>query len=150
MGDTKLARPGLHSSDWFLLDVEGEVLGRVATQIAHVLQGKHKPQYCPDADWGDYVVVVNTKHVRVTGNKEEGKVYYRHTGYPGGLRERTFKEAQKRDGTHALREAVRRMLPKGPLGRQMMRKCKFYENAEHPHGAQKLQAWTLSSAQKEG
>ena len=155
MGDTTMARPELHSGDWYKVDVDGAVLGRVASEIARVLQGKHKPQYCPDADWGDYVVVVNTKGIRVTGNKATDKVYYRHTGYPGGLKERTFKEAQARDATFALREAIRRMLPKGPLGRDMMRKCKFYAGAEHPHQAQVLKDWQWGGAvkkneQKEG
>ena len=154
MGDTTMARPGLHTADWFLLDVQDAVLGRVATQIAHVLQGKHKPQYCPDADWGDYIVVVNTKGLQVTGNKASDKTYYRHTGYPGGLKQRSFNEAQSRDATWALRQAVKRMLPKGPLGRDMMRKCKFYADAEHPHQAQQLKKWQWpvhgQSEQQEG
>jgi len=121
---------------WYLVDASGKVLGRLATQIANYLRGKHKPEFTPHADAGDYVVVVNAAQIKVTGNKEQDKVYYRHSGYPGGLKETTFDKMMEKDPTRIIELAVKGMLPKNPLGRAMLRKLKVYSGTEHPHVAQ--------------
>jgi len=121
---------------WYLVDASNKVLGRLATQIAKYLRGKHKPEYTPHADAGDYIVVINASQVRVTGKKELEKVYYRHSGYPGGLKETTFEKQQEKDPKKIIEIAVKGMLPKNPLGRAMLRKLKVYAGAEHPHDAQ--------------
>lgn len=128
---------------WYLVDAADEVLGRMATQIAKYLRGKHKPEYTPHADAGDYVVVINAAQVKVTGRKEQDKVYYRHSGYPGGLKETTFEKLQEKDPTQIIELAVKGMLPKNPLGRAMLRKLKVYAGAEHPHEAQQPEAIEL-------
>ena len=128
--------------EWLLYDADGAVLGRLAVAIAHRLRGKHKPVYAPHLDAGDFVVVVNAEKIRVTGNKEDGKVYYRHSGYPGGLRERTLRHVRQTHPDRILRDAVRGMLPKGPLGRKMLLKLKVYAGANHPHAAQCPRAQT--------
>ncbi len=122
--------------DWFVVDADNKVLGRLASEIARRLRGKHKPEYTPHVDTGDYIVVVNAGKLRVTGNKEVDKKYYRHTGYPGGLYETTFGKMQERFPGRALEKAVKGMLPKGPLGYAMIKKMKIYPGAEHPHAAQ--------------
>ncbi|OGA14707.1 MAG: 50S ribosomal protein L13 [Betaproteobacteria bacterium RIFCSPLOWO2_12_FULL_63_13] len=122
--------------DWFLVDAEDKILGRLAVAIAHRLRGKHKPEFTPHVDTGDYIVVVNSAMIRVTGRKAENKKYYRHSGYPGGIRETNFEKMQARFPTRALELAVKGMLPKGPLGYAMLRKLKVYPGAEHPHVAQ--------------
>lgn len=122
--------------DWFVVDADNKVLGRLASEIARRLRGKHKPEYTPHVDTGDYIVVVNAGKLRVTGNKETDKKYYRHTGYPGGLYETTFGKMQERFPGRALEKAVKGMLPKGPLGYAMIKKMKIYPGAEHPHAAQ--------------
>ena len=122
---------------WYLVDAQGQTLGRLASRIARVLMGKHKPIYTPHVDVGDYVVVINAARVKVTGKKREQKRYYHHSGYPGGLRERTFEEEIARHPTAPLYEAVRRMLPKSTLGRRMLKKLKVYPGPDHPHGPQK-------------
>ncbi len=129
---------------WYVVDASGEVLGRLASQIAKYLRGKHKPEYTPHADAGDYVVVVNAEKVRVTGNKSEDKVYYTHSGYPSGLKEVTFDKLQAKDATKAIELAVKGMMPKNPLGRDMLRKLKVYAGAEHPHEAQQPVAIKLT------
>ena len=125
---------------WWVVDVEGKTLGRVATQIATILRGKHKPIYTPNVDTGDYVVVINAEKIRVTGQKLDKKIYYRHSGYPGGLRERTLREQLDRFPDRPITAAVKGMLPKTKLGRAMLKKLKDYSGSEHPHAAQKPQA----------
>jgi large subunit ribosomal protein L13 len=128
---------------WYLVDAEGKVLGRLATQIASRLRGKHKPEYTPHVDTGDYIVVVNAAKIRVTGRKAQDKMYYRHTRYPGGLRETNFSKLQARHPGRALELAVKGMLPKGPLGYAMLKKLKVYGAATHPHSAQQPKALAL-------
>ena len=125
---------------WLLMDADDQVLGRLAAKIAHTLRGKHKPDYTPHIDSGDHVVVVNAAKIKVTGNKAQDKIYYRHSQYPGGLKQATFAEMQDKNPIRALEKAVKGMLPKGPLGRQMFRKLKVYSGAEHPHTAQQPQS----------
>jgi large subunit ribosomal protein L13 len=121
---------------WFIIDAKGKVLGRLATEIARRLRGKHKPEYTPHVDTGDYIVVVNASEVRVTGRKFTDKVYYRHSGYPGGLKEETFEKKQGRHPELIIEHAVKGMLPKNSLGRAMLRKLKIYADSVHPHFAQ--------------
>jgi large subunit ribosomal protein L13 len=121
---------------WYVVDARGKTLGRLASRIAHVLMGKHKPIYTPHVDVGDYVIVINAAQIHVTGAKREQKRYYRYSGYPGGLREQTFEELLKKHPTKPLYEAVRRMLPRSTLGRRMLKKLKVYPGSEHPHAAQ--------------
>lgn len=130
------AKPADVQHGWFVVDASNKVLGRLASQIASRLRGKHKAIFTPHVDTGDYIVVVNAEKLRVTGAKAEGKKYYRHTGYPGGIRETTFGKMQERFPTRALELAVKGMLPKGPLGYAMYRKLKVYAGDSHPHTAQ--------------
>ena len=125
--------------DWFVVDGTDMVLGRLAAAIAHRLRGKHKAVYTPHVDTGDYIVVVNADKIRVTGNKETDKKYYRHSGYPGGIYETTFGKMQARFPGRALEKAVKGMLPKGPLGYAMIKKMKVYAGGDHPHTAQQPQ-----------
>ena len=122
---------------WYLVDADGKVLGRVASKVASLLRGKHKPTYTPFLDMGDNVVVINTGKVRLTGNKELQKKYYRHTGYPGGIRERSYLEAMKKDPTFPMRNAIKGMLPHNRLGRKQLSNVKIYAGDVHPHEAQK-------------
>ena len=133
---TYSAKPGEIVREWYLVDAQGQTLGRLATQIADTLRGKRKPQYTPHVDTGDFVVVVNAEKVAVTGNKLDQKRYYRHSGYPGGLRSRTLREQLERRPTEVLRTAVRGMLPKNRLARRQLTKLKIYTGPEHPHEAQ--------------
>jgi large subunit ribosomal protein L13 len=133
---TYSAKPGELTREWYLVDAEGKTLGRLATQIADTLRGKRKPQYTPHVDTGDFVVVVNADKIQVTGNKLDQKRYYRHSGYPGGLRSRTLREQLERRPTEVLRVAVKGMLPKNRLARQQITKLKIYAGPEHPHEAQ--------------
>ena len=133
---TYSAKPGEITREWYLVDAEGKTLGRLATQIADTLRGKRKPQYTPHVDTGDFVIVVNSARIRVTGNKLDQKRYYRHSGYPGGLRSRTLREQLDRRPTEVLRVAVKGMLPKNRLARQQITKLKIYAGPEHPHEAQ--------------
>ena len=133
---TYTAKPREIEQDWKLVDADGQTLGRLATEIADVLRGKHKPVYTPHVDTGDFVVVVNAEKVRVTGKKLEQKIYYRHSGYPGGLRQRTLAEQLERRPEEAIRRAVRGMLPKNKLAAAQLRKLKVYAGPEHPHAAQ--------------
>ena len=130
------AKPHEVQREWFVVDAQDKVLGRLATEIASRLRGKHKPEYTPHVDTGDYIIVINADKLRVTGNKFEGKKYYCHSGYPGGLYERTFREMQEKFPGRALETAVKGMLPKGPLGYAMIKKLKVYAGAEHQHAAQ--------------
>lgn len=122
--------------DWVLLDADGKTLGRLATEIARRLRGKHKPEFTPHVDTGDYVVVINADKVRATGNKELDKIYYRHTEYPGGIRATSLGEMRAKHPERIIEKAVKGMLPKGPLGYAQLRKLKVYAGAEHPHAAQ--------------
>ena len=134
---TYSAKPGDIERKWFVIDAEGVVLGRLASIVAMRLRGKHKPMYTPHLDCGDHIVIINAGKVQLTGNKLADKIYYRHTGYPGGIRATTAGKIL--DGKHPERvveKAVQRMIPKGPLGRQVLRKLKVYAGAEHPHEAQ--------------
>ena len=130
------AKPHEVTRDWFVVDASGKVLGRLATEIARRLRGKHKAIYTPHVDTGDYIVVVNVDKIRVTGNKATDKKYYRHSGYPGGIYETTFEKLLQRHPERVLEKAVKGMLPKGPLGYAMLKKLKCYAGAEHPHAAQ--------------
>ena len=123
--------------DWWVIDAEGENLGRLATKVATVLRGKHKPTYTPHIDGGDYVIVINASKVNLTGNKLDDKIYYNHSGYTGGLRERTARTMRESYPVEMIERAVKGMLPKGRLGRQMYKKLFVYAGSEHPHMAQK-------------
>jgi large subunit ribosomal protein L13 len=122
---------------WWIVDAEGETLGRLASKIAPILRGKHKPSFAPNLDVGDFVVVINVEKLEVTGNKLDEKMYYRHSGYPGGLTEINLRDNMRRFPDRPLREAVKGMLPKNALGRKMLSKLKIYTGSEHPHAAQK-------------
>jgi len=138
-----VARPRMVERKWYLIDADGQTLGRLATMIACLLRGKNKPQYTPHIDTGDFVVVVNAQKVVVTGKKAEQKVYYRHTGYPGGLKETSYEAMLERKPTEILRRAVRGMMPKTRLGRQQLKKLKIYAGPEHPHEAQAPQPYKV-------
>ncbi|MYD45416.1 MAG: 50S ribosomal protein L13 [Gammaproteobacteria bacterium] len=129
--------------DWYVVDASQYTLGRLAAALAHRLRGKHKPQFTPHVDTGDYIVVVNAEQVRVTGRKETDKIYYRHTGYPGGIKSRTLQEMREKRPEQIIQRAVKGMLPRNPLGRQVARKLKVYRGSEHPHTAQQPRALTL-------
>ena len=137
---TFAAKAGQIKQDWYVVDAQGKVLGRLATQIAARLRGKHKPEYTPHVDTGDFVVVVNASKLRVTGRKTERKMYYHHTEYPGGIRETNFAKLRATRPERILQKAVKGMLPKGPLGYAMLRKLKVYAGDKHPHSAQQPKA----------
>jgi len=137
---TYTAKAGEVEHGWFVVDAQDKVLGKLATQIAMRLRGKHKPEYTPHVDTGDYVVVVNAAKVRVTGRKTEDKVYYRHSGYPGGLKVTNFANLRATRPERVLQKAVKGMLPKGPLGYAMLKKLKVYAGGSHPHSAQQPKA----------
>ena len=130
------AKPADVKHEWFVIDATDKVLGRVASEAARRLRGKHKAIYTPHVDTGDFIVVINAAKLRVTGAKETDKVYYRHTGYPGGIRQQTFKEMQAKHPGRALEKAVKGMLPRNKLGRAQLTKLKIYAGPEHPHEAQ--------------
>ena len=127
---------------WYVVDAEGLALGRVASQVANILRGKNKPIYTPNVDTGDYVIVLNASKIILTGKKLDQKIYYKHSGYVGGLKETKYRKLMAEKPEEALRHAVVGMLPKGPLGRQMAKKLKIYAGAEHEHAAQKPEIWT--------
>jgi large subunit ribosomal protein L13 len=133
---TYSAKPQDITRDWYVIDANDKVLGRLASGIAHRLRGKHKPIYTPHIDTGDFIVVTNVDKIKVTGNKQDDKLYHRHSGYPGGVRTTSFSKMQQRFPGRALQKAVKGMLPKGPLGYAMLKKLKCYAGAEHPHSAQ--------------
>jgi len=126
--------------DWYVIDVAGKVLGRVATEVARRLRGKHKAEFTPHVDTGDYIIIVNADKLQVTGKKSRDKIYHRYTGYQSGLKVTSFQDMMKRAPCDVIEEAVRGMLPKNPLGRQMFRKLKVYRGAEHRHSAQSPKA----------
>jgi large subunit ribosomal protein L13 len=134
------AKPHEVKRDWYLVDATDKVLGRLASEIASRLRGKHKAEYTPHVDTGDYIVVVNVEKLRVTGNKAEDKLYHRHSGYPGGIYTTNFTKMQQRFPGRALEKAVKGMLPKGPLGYAMLKKLKCYSGSEHQHIAQQPKA----------
>ena len=140
---TYSAKPNEVQQDWLLVDAEGQTLGRLAVQIAHRLRGKHKPAYTPHVDTGDFIVVINADKVKLTGKKMEDKKYYRHTGYPGGIREMNAAKMLATKPTDVLTIAVRGMLPKNRLGRKMLTKLKVYTGNAHPHEAQQPQILEL-------
>ena len=133
---TYSAKPGEIAREWYVVDADGQTLGRLATRIADTLRGKGKPQFTPHVDTGDFVIVVNAEKIAVTGKKLDEKMYYRHSGYPGGLRERTLREQLERQPTEVLRKAVKGMLPRNKLGRAQLTKLKIYAGPDHPHEAQ--------------
>lgn len=130
-------------NNWYLVDAAGKTLGRLASEIATRLRGKHKPEYTPNCDTGDFIVVINSDKVKVTGNKANDKIYYSHSGYPGGLKEISFEKLLAKDSRKIIEIAVKGMLPKNPLGRAMYRKLKVYAGTEHPHAAQQPQLLDL-------
>ncbi|MBU8920634.1 MAG: 50S ribosomal protein L13 [Bacteroidales bacterium] len=136
MQKTTILKDGEFEKNWYFIDASGKTLGRLATRIATVLRGKHKPGYSPHMDIGDFIVVVNASKIHVTGNKREDKQYWSHTGYPGGLKLISFKEKMEKDPTFAVKNAVKGMLPHNKLGRRLLKKLKVYGGTEHPHKAQ--------------
>ena len=121
---------------WFIIDAQGQRLGRIATKAVRLLRGKHKPLYTPHQEVGDYVIIINAEKVELTGNKRQGKMYYRHSGYPGGLKVASFEKMLSKKPTFPMEAAVKGMLPKGPLGRKLFTNLKVYAGENHPHGAQ--------------
>ncbi|HIC94293.1 MAG TPA: 50S ribosomal protein L13 [Anaerolineae bacterium] len=133
---TYSVKAGEIKREWYLIDAEGKTLGRLASEIAKILRGKHKPIYSPHLDCGDYVIVINAEKIRVTGRKLDQKIYYRHSGYPGGLKSITLREQLAKHPERVIKAAVKGMLPKNRLGRKMLKKLKVYAGASHPHQAQ--------------
>ncbi|MBA3534512.1 MAG: 50S ribosomal protein L13 [Ardenticatenales bacterium] len=133
---TYSAKPAEIERDWWVVDAKGQTLGRLASRIAMILRGKHKAIFTPHIDTGDYVIVLNAEQIHVTGDKMDAKIYYRHSGYPGGLRERTLREQLQKFPERPIEIAVKGMLPKNSLGRAMLKKLKVYAGTEHPHSAQ--------------
>jgi large subunit ribosomal protein L13 len=137
------AKPQEVKREWFVIDATDKVLGRVATEVALRLRGKHKPEYTPHVDTGDHIVIINAEKIAVTGNKEEDKVYYRHTGFPGGIKDVNVRELREKAPTRILENAVRGMMPKNALGRAMLKKLHIYAGSEHKHTAQQPQVLEL-------
>ena len=140
---TYSAKPETVTRDWYVVDAEGKTLGRMATEIARRLRGKHKPEYTPHVDTGDYIVVINAEKVHVTGKKARDKIYYHHTGYIGGIKSISFEKLMDKAPERGIQRAVKGMLPRGPLGRAMFKKLKVYAGSEHPHTAQQPLELTL-------
>ena len=136
---TYMAKAETINRDWYVVDASNKILGRLASELANRLRGKHKPEYTPHVDTGDYVVVVNAEKIRVTGNKAKDKLYYHHTGFPGGIKSISFEKLIDKAPERALQNAVKGMLPKGPLGYAMLKKLKVYAGDQHPHAAQQPQ-----------
>lgn len=143
MQKTTVLKPGEYERKWFVVDADGKTLGRLAARIATVLRGKNKPGYAPHMDVGDFVVVVNSSRIHVTGKKREDKKYWHYTGYSGGMRLTSFKDKMEKDPTFAVMNAVKGMLPHNKLGRRLLKKLKVYPGASHPHEAQKPEAIEL-------
>lgn len=133
---TYSAKPREVEAKWYLIDASGKTLGRLASTIANILRGKHKPEFTPHVDMGDFVIVINADKIKVTGNKETDKIYYHHTSYPGGLRSISYKDLMIKHPTRALEKAVKGMLPHSSLGEVQLKKLKLYAGSEHPHTAQ--------------
>jgi len=140
---TWTVRPGDIKREWYVIDASDAVLGRLATKAASILRGKHRPQYTPHADCGDHVIIVNAEKVRLTGRKEDQKVYHRHTGYPGGLKTTSLKDMREQHPERIIEAAIRGMLPKNPLGRKMFTKLKIYAGNQHPHAAQQPKSLSI-------
>ncbi len=140
---TYMAKPGNVERTWYVIDASDLVVGRLASQVASMLRGKHKPTYTPHVDTGDFIIVVNTDKMVFTGKKLDQKIYYRHSGYPGGLKETTARRMMQTKSNEVLYHAVRGMLPKGPLGNKMIKKLHIYTGAEHEHAAQKPVAFEM-------
>ncbi|HAJ74428.1 MAG TPA: 50S ribosomal protein L13 [Lachnospiraceae bacterium] len=140
---TFMANPDKLEKKWFVVDASGKTLGRLSTEVAKVLRGKNKPEYTPFVDTGDYVIIVNAEKIKVSGKKLDQKIYYRHSEYVGGMKETTLREMLDKKPERVLELAVKGMLPKGPLGRQMLKKLHVYAGAEHPHAAQKPEVLTF-------
>lgn len=138
-----IAKPAEVERKWYVIDAEDKTLGKIASEVASILRGKKKPIYTPHVDTGDYVIVINAEKVRVTGKKEEQKIYKSHSGYPGGLKETTLRELRAKKPEEIIRHAVKGMMPKGKLGRQMFKKLKVYAGPEHPHTAQNPEEWAF-------
>lgn len=138
-----IAKPETVERKWYVIDADGVVLGRLASQVALMLRGKHKPTFTPHVDTGDYIIVVNTDKIALTGRKLDQKIYYHHSGYPGGLKETKYRELMANKSEFAFKKAVRGMLPKGPLGNKMFKKLKVYAGAEHPHAAQQPEVFEV-------
>ncbi|HHU18400.1 MAG: 50S ribosomal protein L13 [Anaerovoracaceae bacterium] len=138
-----IAKPHEVERKWYIIDAEGKTLGRLASEAASILRGKKKPIFTPHVDTGDYVIIINAEKVEVTGNKRQDKIYRRHTGYPGGLREINFEKLQAKKPNEIIKHAIKGMLPKGRLGRQMYKKLKVYSGPEHKHAAQKPEVWNF-------
>jgi len=143
MRTTYMAKAGEIERKWYVVDAEGKTLGRLATEVASLLRGKHKPTFTPHMDTGDHVIIVNAEKINLTGNKWNDKIYYHHTGYLGGIKQRTAQEMKEKQPQKMLEIAIKGMLPKGPLGRQMYRKLHVYAGPEHPHQAQQPQTYEL-------
>ncbi len=141
---TWTVRPGDIERKWYVVDAEDMILGRLATRIATILRGKHRPEYTPHADCGDHVIVINADKVAVTGNKEAQKIYYRHSGYAGGLKSISLEKQREKHPERIIEAAVKGMMPKGPLGRAMLKKLKVYAGSDHPHTAQKPETLELN------
>lgn len=141
MQKTYMAKADEVERKWYIIDASGKTLGRMASEIAKILRGKHKPTYTPHVDTGDYVVVVNAEKVKVTGKKKQNKIYYHHTGYPGGLKEINLEKLLQQRPETVIENAVKGMLPHNRLGRKMFKKLKVYAGSNHPHQAQKPQVW---------
>lgn len=141
---TYTARPGDIQRDWLIVDANDIPIGRLASRIASILRGKHKTTYTPHMDMGDAVVVINAEKVKATGKKEKTKIYYRHTGYPGGIKSTTLEKLRATHPERIIQQAVKNMLPKGPLGRKMFKKLWVYAGTEHPHQAQQPKAFTIN------
>ncbi|WP_305046140.1 50S ribosomal protein L13 [Geoalkalibacter sp.] len=140
---TRIVMSSQAEKDWYVVDVEGKVLGRAATEVARVLRGKHKAIYAPSVDAGDFVIIINADKIRLTGNKMADKMYYRHTGYPGGLKSINAEKLLASKPEEIIKKAVKGMLPKNKLGRQMIKKLKVYAGGEHPHQAQQPKELTI-------
>lgn len=142
--NTFMAKPETVERQWFVVDAEGMVLGRLASQVANILRGKHKPIYTPHVDTGDHVIIINADKVILTGKKLDQKIYYHHSGYPGGLKETPYRRLMAEKPEFAVKKAIVGMLPKGPLGRKMAKKLRVYAGVEHEHQAQKPEVLTFS------
>lgn len=140
---TFMAKPETVERKWYVIDAEGKALGRVASQVALMLRGKHKPTFTPHVDTGDYIIVVNTDKIILTGRKLDEKIYYHHTGYPGGLKETKYRDLMATKSDFAFKKAVRGMLPKGPLGNKMFKKLKVYTGPDHEQAAQKPEVFEI-------
>ncbi|OMP67916.1 50S ribosomal protein L13 [Domibacillus epiphyticus] len=143
MRTTYMAKAGEIDRKWFVIDAEGKTLGRLSSEVASILRGKHKPTFTPHVDTGDHVIILNASKIELTGNKLQGKIYYRHSMYPGGLKTRTAQDMRDKNPERMLELAIKGMLPKGSLGRQMFKKLHVYAGAEHKHEAQQPEVYEL-------